>query len=417
MASTASEPPSTTSAHDGAWPTRLSDALRDERPAVVAAMLLVTLGYLPMVVLGPGTDLDVGGVYRAGQSILDGGYDASRRPGAPVHEAAAGVLHALGGPTLANLGSLVMAVVAAGAVVALLRRDANPWAGWYGVATLANPFVWIAGTSMIDHVWGVALLLVGANLQLARRPVAAGTLYALAAGCRLSLLVVAAAMLAGEVAHRGVSRRDLRDPIVALLVTIVGSAILFGLVALAEGAETFRSEVPSSAAFVQLARWGVKNLAFFGPVAVAFLAVVAPRTLRALPARWSDSTTLRVGAAACLATEALFVRFPWKLAHLLPAWFGLVLVLGASRSLRRPAVHALVAAQLVAGVVTVQVAEPDRPNAATGGRFDPRIEAGPLVRDLRCRIDSDRDAYRRDDGAAELLATWDCVVPWSDTDG
>lgn len=414
MASTASELPSPAPRPGDVRPTGLAAALHDERPAVVAATLLVTIGYLPMVLLGPGTDLDVGGVYRAGQSILDGGYDASRRPGAPVHEAAAGVLHALGGPVLANLGSVAMAVVAAGAVVALLRRDGNPWAGWYGVATLANPFVWIAGTSMIDHLWGVALILIGANLQLARRPVATGAVYALAAGCRLSLLVVAAAMLAGEVAHRGVTRRDVRVPAVAALITLVGSAILFALVALAEGPETFRSEVPSSTAVVQLARWGVKNLAFFGPVVVALLAAVAPRTLRAIPTRWSDSATLRLGVAACLATEVLFVRFPWKLAHLLPAWFGLVLVLGASRALRRPAVLALVAAQLVAGVVTVQVAEPDRPNAATGGRFDPRIEAGPLVRDLRCRIDSDHGAYRRDDGAAELLATWDCVVPWSD---
>ena len=70
---------------------------------------------------------------------------------------------------LINLASTLMAVGCACCVVALLAREEHPLAGWFGLAVLLNPFVWIAGTSMVDFAWAVALLLAGAHAQLERR--------------------------------------------------------------------------------------------------------------------------------------------------------------------------------------------------------------------------------------------------------
>lgn len=72
------------------WLSRL-----DRRVAAIGLAVL-TLGYLPLTFLGPGTDLDVQNVLRSGRSIIDGSYDASRPPGAPVFESVVGVLDAIG---------------------------------------------------------------------------------------------------------------------------------------------------------------------------------------------------------------------------------------------------------------------------------------------------------------------------------
>lgn len=389
------------------------------RPLQVALVLLV-VGYLPLVVLGPGTDLDVGGVYDAGRGILDGRYDVSRTPGAPVFEAAVGVLHAVGGTPLVNLGSVAMAVVTALAVVRLLAREGRRYAAWYGLAVLVNPYVWIAGTSMVDFMWATGFALAGVNAQRSRRWTLAAVLYALAAGCRLSTLALVAAALVADLI--GASRADRRRLVGLGLATALLTAVVFLPPFLSLGWRFLRSDVPSSTLLVQLGRFGVKNWFFFGPVVVVLVAVHLPRLVRLVPREWAGSPTLRLGLLGAVAAQLLFLRFPWKLAHLVPALLCLLLVLGASGVLRGRAVAVLLVGQLLLGVVNVNLAVPDRPDAATGGRVRPALVEGQLIRDVRCRIDGDRTAYRGPGGGDAggsgvgdaLLDTWACAVPWSE---
>ena len=377
----------------------------------MAGAALVALGYLPLTLLGPGTDLDVGGVYHAGQSILDGNYEVSRLPGAPVFEAATGVLHALGGTVMVNVASVAMAVVTALAVTRLLQRESVPHAEWFGLVVLINPFVWVAGTSMVDFVWATALALTAANLQLSRRWVPSAALYALAVGCRLSTLLVVAAFLVAD----WLGARDDRKRLVTLGGAVLGlTAMIFVAPYVQLGAGFLRSDVPASTWLVQLGRFGVKTAFFFGPVVVVLVAWHVPALARTVPRRWSDSTVLRAGVLGAVATQVLFLRFPWKLAHLIPTFLLLVLVLGASRVLSRRWVAVLVAAQLLLGLVTVNLARPDQPNEATGGRLSIELVEGPWLRDLRCRLDGDRDAYRLPGVVEPLLDTWTCVVPWAE---
>ncbi|MBK5224056.1 MAG: hypothetical protein JJE52_14520 [Acidimicrobiia bacterium] len=386
-----------------------------DRRALILGAALILVGYGPLVLLGPGTDLDVGGVYDAGRSILDGDYEVSRTPGAPVFEGVSGVLHSLGGTFAVNLVSTIMAVAAALAVVRLLDREGHPHAGWLGLAVLLNPFVWVAGTSMVDFMWAAALALVGANLQLSRRWVPAAVLYALAAGCRLSTLLLIGAFLLGDLL--GAPRRD-RLRLVALGAGVLaGSALVFLLPFRELGWDVIKSHVPSSTLVVQLGRFAVKTWYFFGPITVGLLVAVAPRLWRARGA-WRTSAVLRMGVLGAVAVQLLFLRFPWKLAHLIPVFLCVLLVLGASRVLNRTLIGVLLAAQVVLGLVNVNLADPDRPDRATGGTFAPQIIEGPLLRDIRCRLDGDRDAYMGGDAGGEvgasLMDTWACVVPWSE---
>ncbi len=383
-------------------------------------MAVLVLGYLPLVFLGPGTDLDVGGVHDAGRSILDGGYEVSRTPGAPVFEAVTGVLHAVGGSVLVNLASVAMAALAALALVRLLAREEHPYAGWFGLALLLNPYVWIAGTSMVDFVWALALALAAANLQLSRRLAPAAVLYALAAGCRLSTLLLVGAFVVGDLL--GGAPGD-RRRLLGLGAGILGlTALVFVPPFASLGWGFLESDVPTSSLAVQIGRFGVKNWFFFGPLVIGLVVVLAPRLVRALRDGWSTSAVLRMGALGAVAGQVLFLRFPWKLAHLLPVLVCVLLVLGAARVLTGRTVAFLLVAQLVLGVVNVNLADPDRPDQATGGTFAPEVVQGQLLRDVRCRIDGDREAYRDpdrgDEGGAHvgaaLLDTWNCVVPWSE---
>jgi hypothetical protein len=389
------------------------------RPARLIGAAVVIFGYLPLTLLGPGTDLDVGGVYDSGQAILDGDYLVSRTPGAPVFEAVTGVLHAIGGTVLVNLASVAMAVLAAVAVATLLRSEGHPRADWFGLAVLLNPFVWISGTSMVDFMWALGLALAGAHAQLSRRWPWAVALYALAAGCRLSTVFMIGAFLLGDLI--GARRDDRKQILFAGLATAVAIAIVFLPPYLSLGWEFLRSDVPSSDLVVQVGRFGVKNWYFFGPIVVVLVAAMVPRLWREIPGRWGESAVLRMALLGAVVGELLYLRFPWKLAHLIPVFVCVVLVLGVTEVFSRRLLAVFLVAQVVLGIVNVNLADPDNPNEATGGTFSPEVVRGPLWTDIACRRDADPDAYRapgRTDGGdavgVELRVTWACVVPWSE---
>jgi hypothetical protein len=395
--------------------TSIGQLLRERRWSELApwatGVAIVLLGYVPLIFLGPGTDLDSPAIYRSGRAILSGDYFASRRPGEPVYEALAGVLHAVGGDILANAATVAMTVAMVLAVVRLLQREGHPYAAWLGVAVLANPFVWIAGTSMIDHVWALGLALLGANAQQSRRWPLAAVLYALAAGCRLPTLILVAAFILADLLRA--DRADQRRLLLLGGMTAVLTALVFVPAAATQGWSMFDVGVADSTWTVRFGRWAVKNFYFFGPVFVVLVLGLVPRLVRRLPESWRSSTTLRMASIAFVAAELLFLRFPWKLAHLIPAFVTLVLVLGAARVLTRWLVVVLLVSQLVLSVVAVNVAQPDHPGAATGGRVDIEVLHGVLWRDLDCRVDSNHDAYRHEEGSLVALAIWACVVPWT----
>ena len=101
-----------------------------------------------------------------------------------MHEAAVGVLEAIGGTALSNLGSLVMAAVLVVALVLLLQRERVPNPELAAAFVVANPWFQVAATSTVDFVWAMALATLGALALRTGRAVAAGVLFA--SGDRMS---------------------------------------------------------------------------------------------------------------------------------------------------------------------------------------------------------------------------------------
>jgi hypothetical protein len=263
-------------------------------------------------------------------------------------------------------------------------------------------------------VWAIGFAMLGAVAQQRRRPALTIVLYALAIGCRLPAVLIVGALLLADWFHASRERRRM------LLVIGAGTVLLGALIflppALTLHGEMLSIGVTQSSWPVRLGRSVVKNFYFFGPILLVVVAVLIPALWRGVRARWSESSTLRMGLLVFVAAELLFLDFPWKLAHLVPAWIGLVLVLGSTRVVSRYVLVALLVSQVALGVVDVNLAQPDVAGAARGGRLSVSIEKGPLLRDIQCRTDSDRDAYRGPDGSDAVLSVWSCVVPWGSDD-
>ena len=136
---------------------------------VVGACVLV---YLPFVLLGYGTDLDVANVLRAGRSWVDeGSYDMSRGPGAAVHELGVGAARP---PRRLGAGQpgqrRLRGARARGACSCSCSDDGGRWPEWSVLVLASNPWFWIAATSLGDFLWALGLLLAGAVFA-GRRPV------------------------------------------------------------------------------------------------------------------------------------------------------------------------------------------------------------------------------------------------------
>src|SRR3546814_15521615 len=80
----------------------------------------------------------------------------------------------------------------------LVRSDGSPWPGWASLAMAANPWFWMAATSLGDFVWAPGLVLGGALAASRDRRLLAGVMFGLALGCRSSRALVVAAWLLAE---------------------------------------------------------------------------------------------------------------------------------------------------------------------------------------------------------------------------
>ncbi|HEX7135658.1 MAG TPA: hypothetical protein VF228_23980 [Iamia sp.] len=381
----------------------------------LAAGVVAAVAVVPMAFLGPGTDLDVGAVIRSGRSIVRAGdYLPSRAPGAPVHETAVGVLEWVAGTVGPNLGSLAAAIVLVGLLVALLRREEVRRVELSVAVVVANPWFLVAATSTVDFLWALALW-VGAALVLRSHPtwggaIGAGVLAGLAIGTRSSTAFLVAGLLVTHALEP--DRQDrLRALAAGATATVVGLALYIPSYRAADSSLAFaQNDVPTSTLFVQLGRFLVKDLYFVGPFAAVVLLLCLPALARVLM-RWRADWLVRLGLVTVVVSQVLFLRFPWKMGHLLPTLVGLALLLARALGDKPKLLAALVAAQLLYGAVNITLIEPDNPNAATGGELTFEPAWGALVTDVRCRAD-DPDAWEGP-GVDRLQAVWDCAKPWA----
>ena len=396
---------------------------RLERPRVLLGV--VAAAYLPFTLLGYGTDIDVGSVLQSGRGWIDDRvYRVSRPPGGVVHEIATAALDRAGSYVLVNLVSLLFGIAALWSVHVLLRRSGSLVAGPATVVLATNPWFWIASTSLTDSIWSVGLLLLGTvvagridrpGTPTTAHRIGAGVLFGLATGTRLTTAFLGLAWIVAE----RLGSPSTRPPWKATLVTaataaVVGAACFVPPWLWADRSFDFlESGLPWEGLGSQLGRWGVKNGAFFGVLGIVVLLAGLPRLLRARGA-WTASVAFRFAVLAFVVTEALYVRFPLKPLHLLPVAVALALVVGHLAASARRWIAVLVAAQLVGALVTTTLAAPDVRNQASTGRLELGPTTGPLLTDVRCRLD-DLDLGEYEDGFSpesrvRAAANFDCQL-------
>jgi hypothetical protein len=289
-----------------------------------------------------------------------------------------------------------------------LRREDVPNPELAAAVVVANPWFQIAATSTVDFVWAMGFATLGALALRMNRALVAGALFALAIGCRMSTVVIVAAALVAQAVDHG-SRRKVA--LVASAATAVGSVLLYLPPFFAAGSSLAfaNNDFETSSPLNDLGRALAKDLYFFGPYAAIALVLVLPVVVRALPG-WRSSWALRFGAIGLVASQIIFLRFPWKMGHLIPSLVCLAIVLAVALASRPKLLAAIVALQLLFGIVNIELFRPNLPNEATGARFGLEVRWGPFIVDGQCRAE-DEDAWA-DNDQVRLEAVWNCAKPW-----
>ena len=361
------------------------------RRSPVQVALLAGLAYLPFVGLGYGTDIDITNTRRSGESILDGDYRISRAPGAIAHEFTTGVLDRIGGSVAVALGSALAAVATLVLLARIVDRSHGARAGRIAVVVVATqPWFWVAATSLGDYVYALALLLLGVDLAQRDRRVAAGLAFAVAIGFRSTAVLLVGAYLIAELTGRSSGDGASRRATLTSGAVAAGVGVLFSIppwLSVGRTADFLQNQFEAGGVAVMVARWGIKNVAFFGVATIVVVVVRSPAVGAAL-GRFRDDVLVRFAVFGAVATELLFLRFPWKPLHLLPLAVMLALFLATSPAVSGRLVAVVVGSQLLLAVVGVSLAEPDVPGAATSGRFAPGLTPGVVANEIRCRLDT-----------------------------
>jgi hypothetical protein len=349
---------------------------------LVAITAAVTL---PLVWMGYGTDIDVFDVLVAGDSIRAGDYLPSRPPGVPVFEAVVALLDPVGGHVAINLATAAAGAATVVGIARLVRAWGHANGDLIALAFLAAPGTVIAATSTADFVWALAFFVWAALHHLRDRPVAAGVLFALALGTRLSSVFLMAAFLVADGWERPRRRVCVRTALVALPM----GALLYvpAWLAYDRSAEILDTAEGWRSLTNNLGRFAYKNYATAGVLFLVVVLVATPALLAALR-RWGSDPMLRTGVLGFAVSQGLFLVLPWKYNHLLPALATFLLWLGASTRNRRGFLWLTIGALAVHGLVTFRPLAPDAPAVARAGRWDPALTVGLLVNDIDCRLDA-----------------------------
>ena len=131
--------------------------------------------------------------------------------------------------------------------------------------------------------------------------------------------------------------------------------------------------------------------------------MAAPALVRSLR-NFGRDPMLRFAVLALLVTEVLFLRMPWKPAHLVPSMLAMALWIAASERNRRPFLWLVIGAMVLNGVVAFRPFVADEPDSTGGADFEPTLTWGWLANDIRCRVEYMDEPPRLESGA------WACTL-------
>jgi hypothetical protein len=295
----------------------LRAAWRNPRVQLAAIFVLVLLSRLPFLDAGYGANVDAWRVARVAREIATtGAYSMSRFPGYPVQEIICSWFWR-GGPYLLNGLTALLSAIAVAAFV-LIARKLEYRATWLaGLALAATPIFFVSSVCSKDYIWALAFVLLGFLSVLHERPVLAGILLGLAAGCRITSLAMAlplALILLGETPPRARWAVSLKF----LLITALASVLVFSPVWLRYGTRFFAFyENHAGPDWLTVLTRG--TLEVWGTMGLVGLAIAASslfweRTKSKLPNKWIVPAFL----VAIVIYLGAYLRLPDQAGYLLP---------------------------------------------------------------------------------------------------
>jgi len=356
-----------------------------KRTAFVLGLAVVL--YFPFLFLGYGSDADSYSVIRTAQTLLsEHRYVVSRPPGYFLHEAATMVLFVLSGHFLTNLASMVMSLVIIALFLRLCRRNEVPNAELLAVFIIIHPLYWVASTSTIDYLWALALLMVGYELFRRARHLAAGIIFGLAIGARISSVLFVGSLVLARLLTGKKKLRGLFPLVGACAVT--GGLLYVPAFIQAGYSLSFLTYWAYEWTFVEhAARFVHKNIYFWGFQTTLVALLLVPTLARGFARQRKEvpKELLVFSGLVILSHEILFFHIPIEKSYLLPILPFVMLLVGIALKGRRALLVLLLVVELSYNFVDMGVVKPDVPNYATGARFGFWIEPGYMFADIKER--------------------------------
>jgi hypothetical protein len=296
---------------------------------------LVLLTRVPFLFSGFGTDEDSWGVALTALNINQTlGYEVSRFPGFPVHEIVSAVFIS-GGAVVLNLLTAIMSALAVLFFVCALQEMHFRYPYLAGVAFAFTPVVFVHSTDTIDYMWAMAFLMLSFWLILKNKITASAIVLALAAGCRISSLVMVipyCVLLIDKNVH---TRKNISVIARYVLIAFASSLIIYLPVILKYGGAFFTfydlsgyPTIPKVLYKFSIGTWGVLGsiALLFGIASLLFSSThklkhfLLPRTI--------NEKHIIAWLVAVDLTIIIFIRLPYEPGYLIPLIPFSILVFG-----------------------------------------------------------------------------------------
>jgi hypothetical protein len=359
-------------------------------PWVIAGLVLLLR--LPFLTPGYGIDPDAWRIAADGRAIAEtGAYASSRAPGNPIPELAAALLWR-GGPLALNGVTALFSAVAVAIFALTLRRLGVRDAMLGALALGFTPVIAVNSANAMDYVWALAFLLIAHDAALRGRAIEAGVLLGLAAGCRITSLLIAPALIVILIDRElGPARASRAIRFVLTLAVISFAAFLPALITYGPRfLHAYGSGYPPPLYVLKNATvdvWGLIGCAALGIAAGAALA------RRATPAMPRVSRTWVFAWVLAVALElAAFLALPHQAEYLIPV-VPFVLLLAACAL--TPRVFRVLALALIASSLALKASELGKPDSPSVSAAAVRLGSGRLVLDLRGPLLIEHDRRQR----------------------
>jgi hypothetical protein len=332
--------------------------------------------------LGYGTDPDAWRVALTVEHLWSSNeYLPSRLPGYPVQELATALaikaLPFLPGWVVANLASTIVSLAGVYLFACIARRLDVPNQGAITLGFAFAPLIWINSVTAMDYLWGLTFIL-GAYLALIEKsPRAAGICLGLAAGCRLTSLIMFVPFW--FLLWRNDERKLIRP---FTFTTILATLVAFSPVLIEYGINfmNFYDQSVQLEEFVK--RLGKDGLGIVGAAALLIAIVISLPRLRAYPGDLRKEPHVVVWSAVIVLYFLSYTRLPHEIAYLVPLFpFGFFLM---ARYFSRGVLVATLAVIAVAGWVDV-TSPVDTIGLSVDTFTEARLGKGMLLSDIETR--------------------------------